>query len=190
MDAALIALPATALMTGGLIGFLVASIAYDRKDRAQPPVSLELPVTGSDDEGWTEPPRIMLSGDVTAEAYDRVQQSVAKLGAIGALARLEPASPAISSPDDPPAWLMAEHVELAASAIRHASQALAELARFQQEGPFSDRFPLEEDVEVLLAKALQDAINILLAYNPTEHERAELAQLEAAIFKFVSDYGA
>ena len=177
MDAALIALPTTALLTGGLIGFLVASIANDRKDRAQPPVSFELPVTGIDDEGWTEPPRMIVADKpLPPEEAARLKKLFDDRRKTG-----EPIVPVV---------LMAEHIELAASAIRHSAQALAELSRFQQEGAFSDRFPLEEDVEVSLAKALQDTINILLAYNPTEHERGELAQLEAAIHKFITDYSA
>lgn len=78
----------------------------------------------------------------------------------------------------------------AGSAIRHTAQALAELTRFNVEGAKNERFPLDEDVEVFLAKALQATINILLAYQPSEHEREELGQLEAALHKFITDYGA
>lgn len=79
---------------------------------------------------------------------------------------------------------------LAGSAIRHTAQALAELTRFNVEGAKNERFPLDEDVEVFLAKALQATINILLAYQPSEPEREELGQLEAALHKFITDYGA
>lgn len=79
---------------------------------------------------------------------------------------------------------------LAGGAIRHTAQALSELTRFNVEGAKNERFPLDEDVEVFLAKALQATINILLAYQPSEHEREELGQLEAALHKFITDYSA
>lgn len=78
----------------------------------------------------------------------------------------------------------------AAMAVRYLAQALAELTLFQQRGAACARFPLEEDVEVFLAKALQHTVNILLAFEPTEGEREELTQLEAALHKFLTDYGA
>lgn len=199
MDPANVAIVGSGILVSGCVGLIVYGAMkvagkYDRdieamaspdRDGFTPSVPVYFPATGTDDEGWTEPPRIVLSGEPIAEAHDRLSQSVAKLGAIGAVARLEPCP-------EPPATSIApaEGAIQAERAIFHTAQALAELTRYNRQGATSDRFPLEEDVEVFLAKALQDTINILLAYNPTEHERGELAQLEAALHKFITDYGA
>lgn len=184
MDPALIALPFTTLITGGLAGFLVGSIVHERRS-VRDRVTFDLPGQPSKSASdVVAPPNAFvlptLSDDAARKLKARFDAVTASAKAVGSMvvAELPASGPQVGQ------------VELATGAVRHISQALAELTRFIQEGPAAEPFPLDEDVEVMLAKALQATINILLAYQPSAGDREELGQLEAALHKFITDYGA
>lgn len=184
MDPALIALPFTALMTGGLAGFLAGSIVHERRS-VRDRVTFELPEQPNKSASEVvAPPQAFvlptLSDDAAHQLKARFDAVTASAKALGSIVVAEPPA---SAPD-------VRQIELATSAVRHISQALAELTRFMQDGPAAEPFPLDEDVEVMLAKALQATVNILLAYQPSDGDREELGQLEAALHKFITDCGA
>lgn len=191
MDPATVALTGSALLVCGCVGMFAYGAAkvagkYDRDIEAMAIPSGEAKTTpDARAHGTRIPPADMILVDkpLSEERAKHLMHELNNLRQGESIARIYPEPPTAS-------LVLAEHAELAASAIRRTAQALAELTRFVQEGPAGDRFPLDEDVEVFLAKALQDTINILLAFQPSAHERGELAQLEAAIHKFVTDYGA
>lgn len=185
MDPATIALPLTALAIGGLTAFLGASVWYERKLAAMRVVlGLGAPDSHSDGHGWTEPARMVIHADKTLSPATQASLIALAANAGGVVTVLEP-----REVEAVPAEVVSEQADRASTAIRGLAQALAELTRFQDEGPASDRFPLDEDVELFLARALTATINILLAHQPSDHERVELAQLEAALYKFITDYG-
>jgi hypothetical protein len=178
MDPSLIALPFTTLITGGLAGFLVGSIVHERRS-VRDRVTFDLP---------PDQAPILAAGALTEEAATALSEKFDRLRDLASSGNII----ALPEPSEPPACddITAESIMLATDAVRHAARAIAELTRFQHDGPGCGRFPLDEDVEVDLAKALQSVINILLAYQPSEGDRDELGQLEAALHKFITDYGA